>query len=130
MPFWLGCRAGCHVIGIESNGNVKGCLSLPSQVQGESRFVEATCARAVCARSGTARVPSPTIANSVSSNWRLLRRVPLLRHLSGRLHLDHVRRITALAAGNPHCFYHQAVKHGRGDLLDEEPTDEEKAFFG
>jgi radical SAM protein with 4Fe4S-binding SPASM domain len=30
VPFWVGCRAGCSVVGIESNGNVKGCLSLPS----------------------------------------------------------------------------------------------------
>jgi hypothetical protein len=34
-----------------------------------------------------------------------------------------------LAAGNPHCFYHQAVKHGRDDLLDEAPTAQEKDYF-
>jgi MoaA/NifB/PqqE/SkfB family radical SAM enzyme len=40
LPFWIGCRAGCQVVGIESNGNVKGCLSLPSSMHGETRFVE------------------------------------------------------------------------------------------
>lgn len=35
MNFWCGCSAGCLNIGIESNGNVKGCLSLQS-----NRFVE------------------------------------------------------------------------------------------
>ena len=40
LPFWIGCRAGCQVIGIESSGNVKGCLSLPSSMHGEKRFVE------------------------------------------------------------------------------------------
>ncbi|MDX9722105.1 MAG: radical SAM protein [Myxococcota bacterium] len=40
VPFWIGCRAGCQVIGIESNGNVKGCLSLPSALNGVDRFVE------------------------------------------------------------------------------------------
>ncbi|HEX7598854.1 MAG TPA: radical SAM protein, partial [Polyangia bacterium] len=40
MPFWLGCRAGMQVIGIESGGDVKGCLSLPSSVLGERRFIE------------------------------------------------------------------------------------------
>lgn len=25
---WLGCSAGCYILGIEANGNVKGCLSL------------------------------------------------------------------------------------------------------
>ena len=29
--FWKGCGAGRHVLGIESNGDVKGCPSLPSK---------------------------------------------------------------------------------------------------
>lgn len=33
--FWCGCSAGCLTVGIESNGNVKGCLSLQSE-----QFVE------------------------------------------------------------------------------------------
>jgi radical SAM protein with 4Fe4S-binding SPASM domain len=28
--FWAGCQAGCQVAGIEANGNIKGCLSMPS----------------------------------------------------------------------------------------------------
>jgi len=40
IPFWTGCPAGCSVIGIESNGNIKGCLSLPSAANGEDLFVE------------------------------------------------------------------------------------------
>lgn len=40
IPFWTGCPAGCSIIGIESNGNIKGCLSLPSAANGEDRFVE------------------------------------------------------------------------------------------
>jgi radical SAM protein with 4Fe4S-binding SPASM domain len=38
--FWVGCRAGCQVLGIESNGNVKGCLSLPSVANGVKDFIE------------------------------------------------------------------------------------------
>jgi radical SAM protein with 4Fe4S-binding SPASM domain len=38
--FWVGCRAGCQVLGIESNGNVKGCLSLPSAANGVQAFIE------------------------------------------------------------------------------------------
>ena len=30
MEYWKGCAAGRHVLGIESNGDVKGCPSLPS----------------------------------------------------------------------------------------------------
>lgn len=40
IPFWTGCPAGCSIIGIESNGNIKGCLSLPSAANGVDSFVE------------------------------------------------------------------------------------------
>ncbi len=40
IPFWIGCTAGCSVIGIESNGNIKGCLSLPSSMNNVDAFVE------------------------------------------------------------------------------------------
>jgi radical SAM protein with 4Fe4S-binding SPASM domain len=40
IPFWTGCSAGCSVIGIESNGNIKGCLSLPSILNDEDAFIE------------------------------------------------------------------------------------------
>jgi radical SAM protein with 4Fe4S-binding SPASM domain len=39
-PFWCGCQAGCGVLGLESHGNVKGCLALPSERNGVDRFVE------------------------------------------------------------------------------------------
>jgi radical SAM protein with 4Fe4S-binding SPASM domain len=31
--------------------------------------------------------------------------------------------------GNENCFYYQAVKYGRFDLLSEEPTAEETGYF-
>jgi radical SAM protein with 4Fe4S-binding SPASM domain len=40
VGFWVGCRAGLEVLGIESHGDVKGCLSLPSARNGRSDFVE------------------------------------------------------------------------------------------
>jgi radical SAM protein with 4Fe4S-binding SPASM domain len=40
LPVWTGCSAGCSIVGIESNGNIKGCLSLPSAMNGVDRFVE------------------------------------------------------------------------------------------
>lgn len=37
--YWLGCQAGLSVIGIEANGNIKGCLSMQSEdfVEGNVR---------------------------------------------------------------------------------------------
>lgn len=40
IPFWIGCPAGLSVIGIESDGGIKGCLSLPSAMNGQDRFLE------------------------------------------------------------------------------------------
>jgi radical SAM protein with 4Fe4S-binding SPASM domain len=40
VPFWIGCLAGLSVVGIESHGNIKGCLSLPSALNGVDAFVE------------------------------------------------------------------------------------------
>lgn len=40
LGFWCGCSAGCFTIGIEANGNVKGCLSLQSD-----DFIEGNIAR-------------------------------------------------------------------------------------
>jgi len=40
LPFWTGCAAGLRVVGIESNGNVKGCLALPSERHGSTEFIE------------------------------------------------------------------------------------------
>lgn len=36
IPFWTGCYAGVQVLGIDANGDIKGCASLPSI----SRFIE------------------------------------------------------------------------------------------
>lgn len=37
---WQGCQAGLRSIGIEANGNVKGCLSLCPELQENNPFVE------------------------------------------------------------------------------------------
>jgi len=41
IPFWTGCYAGVHVLGIDANGDVKGCASLPST----SQFIEGNIRR-------------------------------------------------------------------------------------
>ena len=45
VNFWVGCRAGIDVLGIESHGDVKGCLSLPSGLNGRQDFVEGNLRR-------------------------------------------------------------------------------------
>jgi radical SAM protein with 4Fe4S-binding SPASM domain len=42
---WSGCYAGCLVVGIESNGNVKGCLSLAPELLENNPFVEGNVRR-------------------------------------------------------------------------------------
>jgi radical SAM protein with 4Fe4S-binding SPASM domain len=40
VPCWTGCTAGLSVVGIESDGGIKGCLSLPSSRNDETAFLE------------------------------------------------------------------------------------------
>ena len=127
LPFWLGCRAGCQVIGIESGGDVKGCLSLPSSVHGEHRFVE-----------GNVR------EKSLRDIWnrrdafaynRLYKEAQLCGFCRVCRFRDVCRGGCSWATyaqgggGNEQCFYYQAVKHRRIDLLAEEPTAEEAGYF-
>ena len=127
LPFWLGCRAGCHVLGIESGGDVKGCLSLPSSVHGEHRFVE-----------GNVR------AKSLSEIWNSRDAFAYNRQfkesqLCGFCRVCRFRDVcrggcswatyAQGGSGNEQCFYYQAVKHGRFELLAEKPTAEETGYF-
>jgi radical SAM protein with 4Fe4S-binding SPASM domain len=127
LPFWLGCRAGCQVLGIESGGDVKGCLSLPSSVHGEHRFVE-----------GNVR------SKSLREIWNRADAFPYNRlfkekQLCGFCRVCRFRDVCRGGCswgtyaqggrGNEQCFYHQAVKHRRFELLAEEPTAEETSYF-
>ncbi len=127
LPFWLGCRAGCQVIGIESGGDVKGCLSLPSSLHGEGRFVEGNLKeqslREIWSR------PGAFAYNRVFKEERL----------SGFCRVCRFRDVCRGGCswgawaqgegGNESCFYFQAVKHGRFDLLADPPTAEETGYF-
>lgn len=127
LPFWLGCRAGCQIIGIESGGDVKGCLSLPSSVHGESRFVE-----------GNVREQGLREIWNRSNAFAYNRRFNL-EQLGGFCRVCRFRDVcrggcrwdafTQGDRGNENCFYFQAVKHRRLDLLDEEPTATETDYF-
>jgi radical SAM protein with 4Fe4S-binding SPASM domain len=127
LPFWLGCRAGCQIIGIESGGDVKGCLSLPSSVHGEHRFVEDNLKEKSLYEIWTH--PRAFAYNRLFKEEQLLGFCRVCRFR------DVCRGGCAWGIyaqggrGNEDCFYHQAVKHGRFDLLAEEPTAEETGYF-
>jgi len=129
LPFWIGCRAGCQVIGIESDGTVKGCLSLPSSAHGETRFIEGNVTQ-----------------SSLAEIWGRARGFAYNRdfteaQLGGFCRVCRFREYcrggcswTVFAngrqgVGNENCFYYQAVRQRRYDLLDEEPTPPEVQFF-
>jgi radical SAM protein with 4Fe4S-binding SPASM domain len=126
LPFWLGCRAGCQVIGIESGGDVKGCLSLPSSVHGEKRFVEGNLKEKSLAEIWNRR-------DAFAYN-RMFKEEQLFGFCRVCRFRDVCRggcswATYARGCGNENCFYHQAVKHQRHDLLAEAPTAEETAYF-
>jgi radical SAM protein with 4Fe4S-binding SPASM domain len=131
LPFWIGCRAGCQVVGIESGGNVKGCLSLPSSMHGEARFVEGNLRDRPLAEIWNA--PGAFAYNRADASSRLTGFCGVCRYRDfcrGGCTWTTYCHAQAGGEGNPFCFYHQAVKHGRTDLLTEPPTHEELAFFG
>ena len=129
MPFWLGCWAGMHVLGIESNGNVKGCLSLPSERHGETGYVE-----------GNVRKQSLQDIWQRKTGFVYTRgfRVEDLRGFCRVCRYGDVcrggctwkRRSQAEPdAGDTYCFTYQAMKHRRYELLDDEPTAAEMGYF-
>jgi radical SAM protein with 4Fe4S-binding SPASM domain len=131
LPFWLGCRAGCQVVGIESSGNVKGCLSLPSSMHGESRFVEGNLRDKSLADIWNA--PDAFAYNRKTPDSRLTGFCRACRYRDfcrGGCTWTVYCHSKSGGEGNPLCFYYQAVKNGRFDLLTEEPTQAELDFFG
>ena len=127
LPFWLGCRAGCQVIGIESGGDVKGCLSLPSTVQGERRFIEGNVREKSLA--DLWRRPGAFAYNRLFQEAQLCGfcRVCRFRDVcrGGCRWAAYAQR----GSGNENCFYYQAVKHRRFDLLADPPTEAETGYF-
>jgi radical SAM protein with 4Fe4S-binding SPASM domain len=129
MPFWLGCWAGMHVLGIESNGNVKGCLSLPSERHGQVGYVE-----------GNIRTESLRNIWQRKTGFRYNRafRVEDLRGFCRVCRYGDICRggctwkrnsQSDTAAGDTYCFYYQAVRHRRHELLDDQPTAAESEYF-
>lgn len=131
LPFWIGCRAGCQVIGIESSGNVKGCLSLPSSMHGENRFVEGNLRERPLAEIWKAddafAYNRKHSEDSLTGFCRVCRYRDFCRGGCTWTVYCHAQQG---GEGNPFCFYFQAVKNRRFELLSEAPTKPELDFFG
>ncbi|MBI4702207.1 MAG: radical SAM protein [Deltaproteobacteria bacterium] len=129
INFWIGCRAGCQVVGIESNGNIKGCLSLPSARHGKDEFVEGNLRQEKLA--GLWQKPDAFAYNRRFDENRLggfcavCRYRDICRGGCSWTAYSH----TQSRFDNPYCFYRQAVVHRRLDLLGEdEPNERELAY--
>ena len=131
LPFWIGCRAGCQVVGIESGGNVKGCLSLPSSMHGEAQFVEGNLRDKPLAEIWNGANAFAYNRQWTESNLTGFCRVCRYREFcrGGCTWTVYCHKGQG-EEGNPFCFYYQALRQGRHDLLTEEPTAPELAFFG
>ena len=128
ISFWIGCRAGMQVIGIESDGTIKGCLSLPSSKHENDVFVEGSLKK--CSLEELWRSPGAFGFNRGFEEGQLAGFCAACRYR------DVCRGGCAWTAyshtsnrfDNPYCFYRQAVLAGRQDLLGEDvPTEEERA---
>lgn len=123
--FWIGCRAGCQVIGIESNGNVKGCLSLPSSRHGLDDFVEGnvrdTTLAALWSRPDAFAFNRKFEVTRLHGFCRTCRFADICR---GGCSWSAFCR-TGDRFDNPLCFYRVAVEHERWDLIDDGEIDRE-----
>ena len=132
IPFWIGCRAGCQVIGIESNGNVKGCLSLPSTRHGDDQFVEGNLRESTLQQIWTRDTAFAYNRRFSEERLKGFCRVCRYRDIcrAGCSWTAYSR--TGDRYDNPFCFYRQAVAARRFDLLadGDEPTEEELAAAG
>ena len=129
INFWIGCRAGCQVIGIESNGNVKGCLSLPSARHGKDQFLEGNLRqdslRDIWERPGAFAFNRNFTEEQLTGFCAKCRFRDICRGGCAWTAYSH----TSNRFDNPYCFYRQAVLHQRLDLLgDDQPNADELAF--
>lgn len=131
IPFWIGCRAGCQVIGIESNGNIKGCLSLPSSKHGETNFVEGNIRQdalnTIWNRKGAFAYNREFKETQLGGFCAHCRFRDFCRGGCSWTSYSQAHQGDRHLRDNAYCFYHQAVKHKRYDLLFEEPLPEEVA---
>jgi len=129
IDFWIGCRAGCQVVGIESNGNIKGCLSLPSARHGQDQFLEGNVRehslRALWERPGAFGFNRDFTEAQLGGFCAKCRYRDICRGGCTWAAYSH----TSSRFDNPYCFYRQAVIHRRLDLLGEdEPNPDELAW--
>jgi radical SAM protein with 4Fe4S-binding SPASM domain len=120
VDFWIGCRAGCQVIGIESNGNVKGCLSLPSARHGKDVFLEGNLRehslQEIWTRQGAFAYNREFKVEQLAGFCAVCRYRDICRGGCSWTAYSH----TQSRFDNPYCFYRQAVLHKRLDLLGED----------
>jgi radical SAM protein with 4Fe4S-binding SPASM domain len=121
--FWIGCRAGCQVVGIESNGNVKGCLSLPSERHDIGDFVEGSLRT-----TKLAQIWNRPGAFAFNRNYD----VSKLEGFCGTCRFNDICRggcswsaycRSGSRFDNPLCFYRVAVQNERWDLIDDAEVD-------
>lgn len=126
ISFWIGCRAGIQVIGIESNGNVKGCLSLPSSRHGQDRFLEAnlreTRLSEIWHRPGAFAWNRDFCLSALGGFCAVCRYGDICRGGCAWTAWSHTHN----RFDNPYCFYRQALRAGRlEELGDDHPSDKE-----
>jgi radical SAM protein with 4Fe4S-binding SPASM domain len=122
--FWVGCRAGCQVIGIESNGNIKGCLSLPSAMHNKDEFVEGNLRQAslkdIWTRPGAFAFNRQFDVASLQGFCGTCRFADICR---GGCSWSAFTR-TGSRFDNPLCFYRVAVENKRWDLIPDAEVDQ------
>ncbi len=105
MPYF-GCYAGTRVVGIESNGNIKGCLSMPEEfVEGNIRNSSFT---EIWNRPGAFDYNRKFTRESAAGECRECKYLPLCRGGCTTTSFS----ATGHIANNPYCIYQIEKKQG------------------
>jgi radical SAM protein with 4Fe4S-binding SPASM domain len=117
---WRGCIAGCYVVGIESDGTIKGCLSLPSDEHGTDVFSEGTVRDSTLEKIWHRKTGFSFNRNfDTSKLYGFCATCPYRETCRAGctwMAFSH----SGSRYDQPYCFYRQARLSGREDLIDDE----------
>jgi len=109
MPYF-GCYAGTRIAGIESNGDVKGCLSMPEEfVEGNIRSSSFT---AIWEKPGGFAYNRAFTKETAGGACRECRYLPLCRGGCATTSFSQ----SGCRADNPYCIYQMELKQGIGPV--------------
>ncbi len=115
--YWDGCQAGRKVLGIESNGNIKGCLSIQPGHDQDSRFIEGNTRQHQLKDLWFSRMNFVYNRQISDENLRgICKKCPNGKRCRGGAKCMAIS-MTGKMRGSPYCYYQQSHEFKKKDAL-------------